>query len=291
MAHSQLLEHLKAAHLQRKLSHALLFIGPKSIGKRTLANHLAAHVLNVSLEKLNSCADLITLELPSTKGGPVSGGKKSASTKQSVGIEDVLDFNRRISMSSFSIGYKVAIIDRLENLTNDAANAILKTLEEPPKNTLIIMLASRIGSVLPTILSRASNFHLRRANLKEVVDLVGSDVAKAELIFKISAGLPGKIIDMAADKKILDFAVESKNKINKLTKMHFGERMVWLNKQMSEAGNSAESNDLAKELLVKLAAVFVESAPRLLGGVMEAQLALIQNKISAKIALEHALMW
>ena len=235
----QLLGILKLAYLRQKLSHALIFIGSKSSGGRALAEALAGQILNVSPAKLGTQPDFIALVC--------------ATGKNSLGIDAVIELNRQLRLSSLLIGPKVAIIDGLETLTIEASNALLKTLEEPARNTFIIMLAAKERVVLPTILSRASKFYLPSS------------------------------------------APQLKSEFSDLFKQHFGLRLAWLNKHLVNLSSGLEASTTANQILTDLAEQSLLASLNpvqtkiILERSLEAQLAILKNKVPPKIAVEMAL--
>jgi len=78
----------------------------------------------------------------------------------SISIENVRDLQHFLSLKSFRSDYKVVLINQAESLSQDAANALLKTLEEPPDNSFIALCATKLDAILPTILSRCKKIFL-----------------------------------------------------------------------------------------------------------------------------------
>jgi len=141
---------------------------PKGVGKATLAYRLIRRVLGGE---------------PSTPGGieiPVSEARK------------LPDF---FSLKASEGGWRVALIDSADDLNVSSENAILKTLEEPPEKTLIILLSSEPGRLLPTIRSRCMNLKLRGVETGEITRWLtarGIDEKTAALAASFARGAPGK---------------------------------------------------------------------------------------------------
>jgi DNA polymerase-3 subunit delta' len=128
--------------------HAVLLIGPKGVGKRAAAAWIVAQQLQVGsnhalpqypFERLEH-ADLRWIEPPEDK--------------QTIGIDQIRELAADLSLTSFHGGAKAAVIDPANAMTSNAANGLLKTLEEPPGDTLLILIADRIGRLPATIFSR-----------------------------------------------------------------------------------------------------------------------------------------
>jgi len=114
-----------------KLSHAYGFFGPKRIGKRTFAEELAVYIAPSKMERITLSGD--------------SG---------SLSVEEVREARERLMRSSFGGGKKVLLIDEAHTMTVSAQNSLLKVLEEPKGDTLIMLVSSAPERLLDTILSR-----------------------------------------------------------------------------------------------------------------------------------------
>ena len=135
-------QYLRRAHEQNRLGHAYLIFGPQGSGKRTLAAELANLVNGTEIDKVfsSTAREIVTAE-------PESKSRR-------IVIEQVRGLEHALRMQAFDGRRKIAIISEADRLQPQAANAFLKTLEEPPNNSLLLLL-STIPEVLPdTILSR-----------------------------------------------------------------------------------------------------------------------------------------
>ena len=173
---------LKNAVKKDSLSHAYLFTGSRGTGKTSTARILVKAV---------NCLD------PSGDGNPcnkcefckaITAGRfldlieiDAASNR---GIEQIRDLKEKIEFSPAEGKYKVYIIDEVHMLTNEAFNALLKTLEEPPKHVILILATTDVHKLPPTILSRCQRYDFRLGGEDEIRDLLKS-IAKKEKI-KIS---------------------------------------------------------------------------------------------------------
>jgi len=126
-----------------RLPHALLLEGPRGLGKGAFARRVAAMVLGrdqIDPRRGLSHPDLNVLSL--TEG------------KKQIVVEQVRELCAALAMTSFASGYKVAIIDPADRMNTSAANSLLKTLEEPTDNTLLILVRSRLDTLPVTVASR-----------------------------------------------------------------------------------------------------------------------------------------
>lgn len=136
---------LRKAHTQRRLAHAYLITGPVNSGKRQLAGELASLILGGG-DPWES-PDVHTAE-PESKSRRIL-------------IEQIRELERELQMRSFFGGHKVGVIFEADRLQPNAANAFLKTLEEPPGHSHLLLLSAHPDQLLDTILSRCLEIPLR----------------------------------------------------------------------------------------------------------------------------------
>lgn len=161
-----------------KIHHAWMVTGPKGIGKATLAFKMARFLLNNPpdddqgpglfgevLEKVAMTS--INTDIESQPNHLISAGSnpdlmviektedpKTGKMRSNILVDDVRKINNFFHKTSTAGGWRVAIVDTADEMNRNAANAILKILEEPPKNSILIILAHAPGKLLPTIKSR-----------------------------------------------------------------------------------------------------------------------------------------
>ena len=145
-----------------KLHHAYLLIGPLGAGLERFANVFASSLicknLTDSMQACGKCQDCLWLstEHPNLK---VIDNESEEGASKNISIESIRSIKKFVELSSHSIGgKKVILINNAESLTINAANALLKILEEPPENSYLILTAQNISSLLPTIISRCVMF-------------------------------------------------------------------------------------------------------------------------------------
>ena len=140
VGHNQQKSVLEKAVESGSFSHAYLFSGSSRIGKKTLAIEFAKKILELD-PSVAFHPDLIILQ------------------NQDVRIEAMRNLTSELSLRPFSQKYKVVVIDNFESATEEAANSILKTLEEPTPSSIIILITSNKAALLPTIISRCHNIY------------------------------------------------------------------------------------------------------------------------------------
>jgi DNA polymerase III subunit delta' len=152
------LEYLRRAHEQNRLAHAYLISGPPGSGKQQLAADLA------SLVNGTPVGDVF-----STKAREIFVARPESKSRRIV-IEQIRDLEHALQMRASSSRRKVAIISDADRLQPQAANAFLKTLEEPPKDSLLLLLSALPEALPETILSRCIALPLARDGQREPCD-------------------------------------------------------------------------------------------------------------------------
>ncbi|WP_019223323.1 DNA polymerase III subunit delta' [Bartonella rattaustraliani] len=190
-----------------RLHHALLFEGDHGIGKATLAFHLAWNILSSQKGKLlqpeyNSVTwrQMMQGSHPGLLHISRRFDLKTQKFKTGVLIDDVRDIMHFLNKTSQDDGWRIVIIDSADDMNKSAANAILKTLEEPPAKTLFIIITHSLGRLLPTIRSRCQQISLRPLRddeMKQVITHIFSDQflpdeKMIEMVIQRSKGSPRK---------------------------------------------------------------------------------------------------
>lgn len=142
IGHESTRERLVRAIGNGRGAHAYLFVGPESVGKRTIAIELSD-----LLSGHSSHPEMTIIE-------PERVEEKGKVRERSIGVEKIREATRLLGLSRFSGAGKILIVDDAHRMTEEAQNAFLKTLEEPFPETTMFLVTHEEGSILPTVLSR-----------------------------------------------------------------------------------------------------------------------------------------
>ncbi|WP_187971823.1 DNA polymerase III subunit delta' [Aquibium microcysteis] len=186
VAHGAEADRLAAAYRSGKMHHALILSGPRGVGKATFAFHLAHHLLKHP--DPSAAPDRLAVPEPGSAlhrmiaSGAHPGvlyltrpmNEKTKAFRSAVTVEEIRRVNRFLSMTSHDGGYRIVIIDPADDMNANAANALLKNLEEPPSRTLFVLISHAAGGLLPTIRSRCQTVRLHGLQPDELSRVLSS---------------------------------------------------------------------------------------------------------------------
>ncbi|HST06107.1 MAG TPA: DNA polymerase III subunit delta' [Chloroflexia bacterium] len=250
VGHERAVGILRASIRTGRIAHAYLFTGLEGSGKHTLALAFAMAVNcqadpppgqdlpDVPCGICASCArfsrgshpDLVevNLQTQAQAQGEGSGKNKSGPAKE-LRIDAIREMQANVGLSPHSARWKIILVDDAEKLNEEASNALLKTLEEPPAHTIIILLAPDEGSVLPTISSRGFLISLRSMSRESVAQALtqkwGADREQAELLAALSGGRLGYAVRLMEDRDGMDRRRTALQELSVLSGAHINDRV------------------------------------------------------------------
>ncbi|MBI1362726.1 MAG: AAA family ATPase [Proteobacteria bacterium] len=202
IGHLNVQREIRKLHADGRLPHAVLLHGPKGIGKRLLADRLAWYLIcgqgNDPFEGFgyNQSAPAVPQLLAGAY--PYLHILTPEEGKKSIRIEQVREKLQTLSLTAD--GWRVVIVDSADEMTEGAANALLKTLEEPNSRTLLILISHNPSKLLPTIISRCRQYRLsplEDADVRTVLAACGiSDTAELATLSALAAGCPGEALQI-----------------------------------------------------------------------------------------------
>ena len=268
-----------------RMAHAWLLAGPAQVGKMTLALDIA-RMVNCTAEDVSDrpCGECrqcrrISNSLHAdvriiSQGGSISG----VTRRTAISVEQIRESQREAVLKPYEGRYRVFIIEDAENFTQEAANALLKMLEEPPEDVIFVLLASevrensedesagyitysaerehnrvaalleavpQVGGILPTILSRCQTLELRplpaaivRRELERRFNLPSDDTTE---IARLSKGRLGWALQVASDPKVLARRSERLDKIEAVLTGGLDEKFAYAERQAASFGRGREA--------------------------------------------------
>lgn len=227
---------LQRALETESLAHAYLFIGPAHVGKMTLAVNLA-QVLNCEAAErpCGNCSSCKRIASSSHADVQIIGLTQNANSSEAkiraeIGIEQIRQMQHAASLPPFEGSYKVFIIDSAEFMSNEAANCLLKTLEEPVGRVVIILLTV-CDSLLPsTVVSRCQRLELHPLTAAEIEFSLdsrwGIEPGRAKLLARLSHGCLGWALSAAFDDSLLRQREEEIGKLLGIITADYEERFA-----------------------------------------------------------------
>lgn len=222
IGHKKQLESLEKEIKNCKLSHAYLLLGPKHIGKATIAKKMAE------------------IFLGQNKNSSVNNLKIFEDNQEALKISEIREIGRQVNLTHTG-NYQIFIIENIERMRTEAQNAFLKTLEEPPKGTIFILTCDQPDKILNTIFSRTRNYWFSSIDTKEIEAYLKENHPQesAENWIQLFSGKIGLIIKSLSDEAFLNKMKE----IHSITKDLFESKS--LNAKFKEIEKiQKEPNDL-----------------------------------------------
>ena len=220
LGHEWAVDMLRQHAARGDVRHAYLFCGPPGLGRRTLALRLA-QALNctrpiaagVPCGQCRDCKQIEAMQHPDMN--VIQADSEGGTLK----VDQVREVQHALSLKPYQAKYRVALFLRFQEANDNAANALLKTLEEAPAHAILLLTADTPEQLLPTIVSRCEILRLRALPVSAIeADLLerGVDEERARLLAHISGGRPGYARKLIDDITLLEKREERLNDLQTL---------------------------------------------------------------------------
>jgi len=232
VGHDWAVASLRRAVIEERVSHAYLFTGPAGVGKTALARRLAAALLCVRDDVAERpCGVCRACRRIDSGNHPDLHIVESERVGANLKIEQIRDLAHSLTMTPVEGRRQVAILKRFEEATPSAANALLKTLEEPAAGVVLAVLAREPDLLLPTIVSRCQHMPLRPLPVSTVeaalVERWHAPADHAELLAHLSRGRLGWAVRMLEDEESLARRDERLDHLNQLLSASMIDRFAY----------------------------------------------------------------
>ena len=215
IGHEWAVDMLKKHVINGTTRHAYLFCGPPGLGRRTLALRFA-QALNCTTPTepgipCGTCRDCKQIQAMQHADLTVIQADSEGGTLK---VDQIRDSRKTLILKPYMSKFRVAIFLRFQEANDNAANALLKTLEEAPSYAVLILTADNPEQLLPTIVSRCEVVRLRPLSIEEVqkgLENRGIENGRAKLIAHISGGRFGYALRLVEDEALLDIREERLN--------------------------------------------------------------------------------
>lgn len=245
MGHEWAVQLLKEHIIQGTQRQAYLITGPESVGRRTLALRFAQAIncpqpIDPGLPCLDcsTCGQIERIVHPDLT--VVEADRSGGQLK----IDQIRNLQHGLSLAPYDAKYRIAILLRFEEATRQAANALLKTLEEPPSQVILLLSAASVEQLLPTIVSRCEVIRLRAVPSGVIEQELQKNwkvrPAEASLLAHLSTGRPGYAINLFQNPEILSLRKAWLDELSKILTSNRVERFEYVETMTKDASSLRE---------------------------------------------------
>ncbi len=196
-------QNLTNSQHNKRLAHGLLFHGAAGIGKNAFALEFAHWLMCEQPLKDRACGECKSCMLIKADSHPDLLILSPEEDAKVIKVDQIRELIDKISLTGHSYGYRVIIISPADSLNINASNSLLKTLEEPPANTILILISDKPSKLMATIRSRTQMIRFELPSKEESLEWLNQqNIEKAELSLKLSAGSPLSALAMAEDESL-----------------------------------------------------------------------------------------
>lgn len=271
---------LKKFVAEKKFPHAVLFAGVEGIGKRKIAETCASTLLCENLIDGEPCGTCESCKLMAAGSHPDFYVVEPEATKtaRNIKIGQIRDLQREAFLRPIQAERRVVIIDGAEFMNKAAANCILKTIEEPPSQTIFILLTANRSSLLLTIRSRCMTINFDRltdAQIYKLLSIYGIDDDKAQKLSVISDGSLGRAL-MLEKSGGYELRNDALTLIKQLCKKELTDEIIFAKGKIFETYSREKFSDFVTYVQKILRDVFVFNTAELYNSDLKNKLAEIK---------------
>lgn len=263
IGHKTIVKFLQKSIINNKIAHAYLFCGLKHLGKRTTGEYFAAELINIDIcnnsKKFVQICDSKFVSIRDLKKHPDYYEIKKQEDRKNISIDQIRNLREKLALSSFLGGYKVALIDDAESMTEEASNALLKTLEEPKEKTVIILITNNANALPQTIVSRCQIVRFLPVPQKEIESQINHEFYREFLqidknssikdIVYFSQSRPGIVINFLENPEELTKYQEKIEEFAELMEGDLGEKWQIIDQIIPKGTRFLESQEKFQNLL------------------------------------------
>ena len=200
IGHSDAERRFLEAKASGRLHHGWIFQGPSGLGKSIVARRMAGLMLGAA--DPNAPADDKTMQLILSGGHPdlkwvERGLNEKGKLRQDITVDQIRDLNHFFALRPALSGWRVGVIDALDEMNVSGMNALLKTLEEPPNNALLILISHGTQPILPTIRSRCQVLRLYPLSDDDTKAVLSAQGGETGLAAELAQGRPGYGLELS----------------------------------------------------------------------------------------------
>lgn len=252
----RILDLLKRSVKTRNIAHSYLLTGPPHVGKETLAIDLAKALNCESPDspcgQCRSCRhiaerkhpDVVFVNLELSAEMSRNSAERVSATRTKIGIDCIKELQGMANMSTYEGKYRVFIFEETAQLSTEAANRLLKILEEPPDKVIWLLLSSEESRLLPTVVSRCQILKLQPMPLSKLQDILevdfGIEAKKAEFLSRLSQGCPGWAFSALEDNGVMERRLEDIDMISSLLSAGIEKRFAYAGKIANEVSRNKQ---------------------------------------------------
>jgi DNA polymerase-3 subunit delta' len=263
---------------ENTFGHAYIFTGEDMIGKKTFALELAGIATGPQPSKFNP--DVLFIDTANSESG------------QSITIDGIRQVKNFVSLSAYSGNRKFIIIDEAQLMTDEAQNASLKILEEPNPSSIMILVTSNPGLLLPTVVSRCQEIRFpmhRPAVVREILESASLTKTQIEFLAEFCGGRLGLAKRIIAGDSF-ENVKKSVEELMHLIKSDLNERLAVAQKMTDEKNKAELADKILYWTLYLRTRIDEPKSHKILNGLLSLHRTLNQPQFNQRLALENFLV-